>query len=101
MSTKPVKRIDTKMSFQMYNASICGIMKAAFVLDSMPLNAAFQTELSNNKHSDLTHGVIFWGVISYHGRSNWLRVEGNFSTDRYVCEVLSTARSRSLLSRRP
>ncbi|PRD31046.1 UNVERIFIED_CONTAM: hypothetical protein NCL1_24552 [Trichonephila clavipes] len=41
MSTEPGKLIDTKLSFQVYHASICGTMMAAFVLDAMPVNAAF------------------------------------------------------------
>ncbi|GFS95235.1 putative DD41D transposase [Trichonephila clavipes] len=42
MSTEPGKVIGTKLSFQMNHTSICGTMMAAFVLDAMPVNAAFQ-----------------------------------------------------------
>ena len=35
--------IGTKLSFQMKHASIFGIMMAAFVLDVMPIKAAFQS----------------------------------------------------------
>ncbi|GFS72714.1 transposable element Tc1 transposase [Trichonephila clavipes] len=40
------------------------------------------------QHSGLTHGVKACGVISYHGRSNLLGIEGNLNSDRYVREVL-------------
>ncbi|GFW68179.1 transposable element Tcb2 transposase [Trichonephila clavipes] len=29
------------------------------------------------RHSDLTPGIMVWGSFSYHGRSNFLRIEGN------------------------
>ncbi|PRD31644.1 UNVERIFIED_CONTAM: hypothetical protein NCL1_22998 [Trichonephila clavipes] len=31
---------------------------------------------------------MVWGVVSYHGRSNLLRIEGNLNSNRYVREVL-------------
>ncbi|GFV28452.1 transposable element Tcb1 transposase [Trichonephila clavipes] len=31
---------------------------------------------------------MVWGVISYHGRSNLLRIEGNLNSNRYVREVV-------------
>ncbi|GFT47353.1 transposable element Tcb1 transposase [Trichonephila clavipes] len=40
------------------------------------------------RHSGLTPGVMVWGVISYHGRSNLLRIEANLNINRYVREVL-------------
>ncbi|GFW90254.1 transposable element Tcb2 transposase [Trichonephila clavipes] len=40
--------LGTKLSFQMNHASICENMMAAFVLDAMPVNAAFQSALSND-----------------------------------------------------
>ncbi|GFS90173.1 transposable element Tc1 transposase [Trichonephila clavipes] len=40
------------------------------------------------RHSGLTPGVMFWGAISYHGRSNLQRIEGNLNNNRYVHEVL-------------
>ncbi|GFU76613.1 hypothetical protein TNCV_1272621 [Trichonephila clavipes] len=33
---------------------------------------------------------MVWGVISYHGRSNLLRIEGNLNSNRYVHEVLQS-----------
>ncbi|GFV99798.1 HTH_Tnp_Tc3_2 domain-containing protein [Trichonephila clavipes] len=51
------------------------------------------------RHSGLTVGVTVLGAISYHLRSNFLRIESNLNSNRYVHEVLSTARSRSLPSR--
>ncbi|GFW35680.1 transposable element Tcb2 transposase [Trichonephila clavipes] len=48
MSTEPGKLIGTKLSFQMNPASICGTMMVTFVLDTMPVNAAFQRALSND-----------------------------------------------------
>ncbi|GFY14062.1 hypothetical protein TNCV_3274941 [Trichonephila clavipes] len=40
------------------------------------------------RHSGLTPGVMVWGAISYHGRSNWLRIEGCLNSNRYFREVL-------------
>ncbi|GFT03392.1 transposable element Tc1 transposase [Trichonephila clavipes] len=40
------------------------------------------------RHSALTLEIMAWGAISYHGRSNLLRIEGNLSRKRYVREVL-------------
>ncbi|GFV51516.1 uncharacterized protein TNCV_2908191 [Trichonephila clavipes] len=48
MSTEPGKLIGTKLSFQMNHASVYGTMMATFVLDAMPMNAAFQSALSND-----------------------------------------------------
>ncbi|GFT28504.1 HTH_Tnp_Tc3_2 domain-containing protein [Trichonephila clavipes] len=48
MSTEPGKLIGTRLSFQKNHASICGTMVVAFVLDSMPAYAAFQSALSND-----------------------------------------------------
>ncbi|GFX62330.1 transposable element Tcb1 transposase [Trichonephila clavipes] len=40
------------------------------------------------RHSDLTPGVTVLGAISYNGRSNLLRIEGNLNSNRYVRELL-------------
>ncbi|GFX46406.1 transposable element Tc1 transposase [Trichonephila clavipes] len=40
------------------------------------------------QHSALTPGVMVWGAISYHGRSNLRQIEGNLNSNRYVREVL-------------
>ncbi|GFW06514.1 transposable element Tc1 transposase [Trichonephila clavipes] len=40
------------------------------------------------RHSGLTPGVMVWDAISYPGRSNLLRIEGNLNRNRYVSEVL-------------
>ncbi|GFU04638.1 hypothetical protein TNCV_4377181 [Trichonephila clavipes] len=48
MIPEPDKLISTKLSFEMNHASICGTMMAAFVLDAMPVNVAFQSALSND-----------------------------------------------------
>ncbi|GFX68454.1 hypothetical protein TNCV_3998861 [Trichonephila clavipes] len=40
------------------------------------------------RHSGRTPGVIVWGAISYHGRSNLLPIEGNLNNNRYVSDVL-------------
>ena len=56
MSTELGKLIGAKLSFQMNHARICGTMMAAFVLDAIPVNAAFQSALSNDivaKHTEL------------------------------------------------
>ena len=52
MSIEPGKLFGTKLSFQMNIASICGIMMDAFVLDAVPVNAAFQSALSNDIVAD-------------------------------------------------
>ncbi|GFV32284.1 transposable element Tcb2 transposase [Trichonephila clavipes] len=54
MSTESGKLISTKLSFQMNHASICGTMMAAFVLDAIQVNAAFQSG-----HPELWFGVRF------------------------------------------
>ncbi|GFU79046.1 transposable element Tc1 transposase [Trichonephila clavipes] len=33
---------------------------------------------------------MIWGAISYHGRFNLLRIEGNLNSNRYVLEVLQS-----------
>ncbi|GFX87698.1 transposable element Tc1 transposase [Trichonephila clavipes] len=81
MSTEPGKLIGTKF-FQINHASICVTMIAA-----MPVSNAFQSALSNDILRR-TPGVMVWGVISYHGRTNFLRIEGDLNSNRYVCEVL-------------
>ena len=56
MSTEPGKLIGTKLPFQMNHASVCGTMMAAFVLDTMLVNAASQSALSNDivaEHQEL------------------------------------------------
>ncbi|GFV02434.1 transposable element Tc1 transposase [Trichonephila clavipes] len=40
------------------------------------------------RHSGLTSGVMIWGAILYHGRSNLLRIERNLNSNRYVREML-------------
>ncbi|GFY31646.1 hypothetical protein TNCV_4199571 [Trichonephila clavipes] len=40
------------------------------------------------RHSGLTPGVMVWGAISYHRRSNFLRIEVNFISNRCTREVL-------------
>ena len=62
MNTEPDKLIGTKESFRINHASICRTMMAAFVLDAMPVNAAFQSVLSNEivgEHPELRSGVRF------------------------------------------
>ncbi|GFW11546.1 uncharacterized protein TNCV_3810651 [Trichonephila clavipes] len=84
MSTEPGKLIGIKLSFQVNHASI---RMATFVLDAMPVSAAFQSVLSNNTR-DLTPGVMVSGAISYQGRSNLIQIVGNHNSNRYVREVL-------------
>ncbi|GFT33685.1 transposable element Tc1 transposase [Trichonephila clavipes] len=40
------------------------------------------------RNNGLTTGVMVWDAISYHRRSNLLRIEGNLNSNRYVREVL-------------
>ncbi|PRD20878.1 UNVERIFIED_CONTAM: hypothetical protein NCL1_53375 [Trichonephila clavipes] len=56
----------------------------AFVLYTMPVNAAFQSALSK----DIEPGVMVWKAISYHGRSYLNRIEGNLNSNKYIHEVL-------------
>ncbi|GFU62681.1 uncharacterized protein TNCV_1518721 [Trichonephila clavipes] len=48
MSVEPGNLIGTKLSFQTNHTSICGAMVAAFVLDAISVNDAFQSTLSND-----------------------------------------------------
>ncbi|GFW28151.1 uncharacterized protein TNCV_2818291 [Trichonephila clavipes] len=90
MNTKPGKLIGTKLSFQTNYASICGTMVTAFVLDALPVDAAFQSALSNGSR------VMVWGAISYFGRSNLLRIETNLNSNMYVPKVLQPSFKASL-----
>ncbi|GFS51491.1 transposable element Tcb2 transposase [Trichonephila clavipes] len=40
------------------------------------------------RHSGRTPGVMVWGAISYHGRSQLLQIMGNLNSTRYINEVL-------------
>ncbi|GFV84116.1 transposable element Tcb2 transposase [Trichonephila clavipes] len=40
------------------------------------------------RHSRRTPGVMVWGSIAYHGRSQLLRIVGNLNSTRYINEVL-------------
>ncbi|GFU01082.1 transposable element Tcb1 transposase [Trichonephila clavipes] len=40
------------------------------------------------RHSGRTPGVMVWGAIAYHGRSQLLRIMGNLNSTRYIKEVL-------------
>ncbi|GFU42152.1 transposable element Tcb2 transposase [Trichonephila clavipes] len=44
------------------------------------------------RHSGLTPGVMAWGAISYHGRSNLLRIEAIFQLDNACSRVTKTVR---------
>ncbi|GFX24105.1 transposable element Tcb1 transposase [Trichonephila clavipes] len=50
------------------------------------------------QHSDLAPGVMVWGVISHHGRSNLLRIEGakNDENNNVIKEVVNLARQINL-----
>ncbi|GFW12844.1 transposable element Tc1 transposase [Trichonephila clavipes] len=45
-------------------------------------------ECNIERHSGRTHGVMVWGAIAYHGRSQLLRIVGNLNSTRYINEVL-------------
>ena len=81
MSTELGKLIGTKLFFPMNHASICRTMMHAFVLDAIPVNAAFQSALSNDimtEHPELWSGVRFRikdGCL--------LRIEGNLNNNKY------------------
>ncbi|KFM68742.1 Transposable element Tc1 transposase, partial [Stegodyphus mimosarum] len=40
------------------------------------------------RHSGRTPGVMVWGAIAYHRRSQLLRIVGNLNSNRYIREVL-------------
>ncbi|GFU44068.1 uncharacterized protein TNCV_4952471 [Trichonephila clavipes] len=62
-------------------------MVAAFVLDAMPVNADLP-KFVIERYSGLAPGVMVWGAISYHERSNLLQIECNLHSNRYIHEVL-------------
>ncbi|GFV69990.1 transposable element Tc1 transposase [Trichonephila clavipes] len=45
-------------------------------------------ECNIERHSRRTPGVMVWGAIAYHGRSQLLRIVGNLNSTRYINEVL-------------
>ncbi|GFW83604.1 transposable element Tcb1 transposase [Trichonephila clavipes] len=45
-------------------------------------------ECNIERHSRRTPGVMFWGAIAYHGRSQLQRIVGNLNSTRYIEEVL-------------
>ena len=62
MITELAKLFDTKLSIQMHHASVCGTTVAAFGLDTIPVNAAFHSALSNNKvvnYQEIWSGMQF------------------------------------------
>ena len=62
MGTEPGKLIRTKWSFQINHTSVSGTIMAALVLNAVPVNAAFQSALSNDivaEHPELWSGVGF------------------------------------------
>ncbi|GFW58811.1 HTH_Tnp_Tc3_2 domain-containing protein [Trichonephila clavipes] len=48
LSTEPGRLIGTKLFFQMNHTLSCRTMMAAFVLEAISVNAAFQSALSND-----------------------------------------------------
>ncbi|GFW33521.1 transposable element Tcb1 transposase [Trichonephila clavipes] len=40
------------------------------------------------RHSGLTPRVMVWDAILYHGRTNFIQIEGNLNSNRYGREVL-------------
>ncbi|GFY04972.1 transposable element Tc1 transposase [Trichonephila clavipes] len=40
------------------------------------------------RHSRRIPGVMVWGAIAYHGRSQLLRIVGNLNSTRYINEVV-------------
>ncbi|GFX99355.1 transposable element Tc1 transposase [Trichonephila clavipes] len=40
------------------------------------------------RHSRRTPGVMVWGAIAYHGRSQLLRIVGNLNSTQYINEVI-------------
>ncbi|GFV55804.1 HTH_Tnp_Tc3_2 domain-containing protein [Trichonephila clavipes] len=76
MSTAPGKLICTKLFFLMNHASVCGIIVAADDdRDGLP-------ECVIEGYSGLTPGVMVWGAVSCHGRSDLLQIEDNLNSNR-------------------
>lgn len=40
------------------------------------------------RHKGRTPGIMVWGAIAYHGRSQLVRIVGNLNHNRYISEVL-------------
>ena len=62
MNTKLSMMVGTKLSFQMNDAFTCWTMMAVFGFDTMPVNTAFQSALSNDivvEHPGLWSGARF------------------------------------------
>ena len=77
ISTEPGKLICIKFSFQIDHTSVCAALIGAFMLNAMPVNAAFQSAFWN----DIVAKVTVSGEISHHRRSNLLRIEDNFNSN--------------------
>ncbi|GFX20798.1 transposable element Tc1 transposase [Trichonephila clavipes] len=82
MSTKPGKLIGTKF-----------LDESRFNLWDHDVHIRYAgerclPECVLERHSGLTPRVMVWGAISYHGRSNFLRIDSNFNKNRYVPEAL-------------
>ncbi|GFX48066.1 uncharacterized protein TNCV_4114011 [Trichonephila clavipes] len=86
ISTEVGKLIGTKLSFQMKHASICGHDGRLRVRRCAGEHCL--PEYAIKRHSGLTPGVMVWGAISYHGRSNLQRIKDNINSNKYVREVL-------------
>ncbi|GFX77767.1 transposable element Tcb2 transposase [Trichonephila clavipes] len=70
MSTEPGKLIDTKLSFQvLWDHDSCIRVRRYADERCLP-------ECVIEQHSGPTPGIMVWGMISYHGRSNLQRIEG-------------------------
>ncbi|GFT82815.1 transposable element Tc1 transposase [Trichonephila clavipes] len=87
MSIEPGKLIGTKLSFH---------KKSCFnfydhdgrIRDRRYAGEHCLSECVIERHNGQTPGVMVWGVITYHRRSNLLRIEGNLNSNCYVREEL-------------
>ncbi|GFV95958.1 uncharacterized protein TNCV_2096271 [Trichonephila clavipes] len=86
MNTDPGKLIGTKLFLHKSRFSLGGhdgrIHVRRYVGERCLPECVFE------QHIDLTPGVTASSVISYHGRSILLRIEGNLNSNGYVREVL-------------
>ncbi|GFU99136.1 uncharacterized protein TNCV_1228501 [Trichonephila clavipes] len=82
MSPEPGKLIGTKLSFQINHASICGTMMAKFLLDSMPLNAAFQ---SAAVHPEASLELSFSRITHAHMLQRMFEASVLYETSSLVC----------------
>ncbi|GFV70438.1 uncharacterized protein TNCV_4798571 [Trichonephila clavipes] len=87
MSTESGKLIGTKVSFQINHASHNLWDHDGCIRVRRCAGECCLSECVIERHSGLTPGVMVYFVISYQGRSNLLRIEGNLNCKKYLREL--------------